>query len=212
MIHSQNKWLFISKRTICFLAAMTLLMFYLMQFPLYAATPAGRTIDRVAGDVERGIGDIERGVGDVLDPGRDGLLPDGSLNNGLNQDGDQWRTRNTTPDVTGNNSDHANTGDGILDDMMPDNGTSHPSADNPNGTIGDTTDDNLNNDETTPNETSDNTNDNVTDEPSTTDQADDNEKDEDNGGFRYTGLIIAIIIAVAVILLICLLVPRKKNK
>lgn len=58
---------------------------------------------------------------------------------------------------------------------------------------------------------------NMTTTPDTADTMPDNDntldgdnKDED--GFNYTGLIIALVIAAAVIVLIVLLVPKNKNK
>lgn len=220
MIHSksQAKRQSLRSRSLLLLAALSLTV-SLLGLPLYAKTiqtnsPAGRVMD----DIGRGARDIGRGVRDMIDPDRDGILPDGSIDNGIANDGDQFTTDSSsgvvTDHVTGPIPDSP-ANDGVIDEVLPDTPVtdgSRPST-NPDGTVTDNAAGDLTDGNTTT------TNDVTTTSPTTTDPAatttDANDTADnavnENGGFRWTGLIIAIVIAVAVVVLICLLIPKKKT-
>lgn len=203
------------KRSLLLLAVLSLVI-SLLGLPLYAKTiainsPAGHMVD----DIKRGARDFGRGVRDMVDPDGDGILPDGSLDNGIAGDGDQFVTDNANGNMTGNVSDNVTgpipntptTDDSLLDEVLPDTPVTEDSRPSPDGNIGDVTD----------NATGNTSGGTTTHAPTTsgattTSDANTDNTDGENGGFRWTGLVIALIIAVAVIVLICLLIPKKKNR
>lgn len=217
---AQNKWRQAGRRSLLLLAVLSLVI-SLLGLPLYAKTmntnsPAGRMVE----DVKRGARDLGRGVRDMVDPDRDGILPDGSVDNGIANDGNQFdgehgnMTGNVSDNVTGVIPDTPHSSSGMLDEVRPDTpvtDNSHPSPDdNANGNhAGDVTDNAAGDMNGTSNGAA------ATDTPATSDAGADNTDNTDGkteGGFRWTGLIIALVIAAAVIVLIWLLIPKKKNR
>lgn len=172
-----------------------ILMMTSLCLPLQAATPHRRDDRGIMGDMRDGIRRFGRDVSDALDPDTggtddgitgDGLLPDGSIDDGLADDGSQ-----NTPDD----------GD-ILPDTTPDGSgtvTTPVAGDDP--TPG--TDDTNRTDEVSPETTA----------PTTTDPAESGDNATESGatGFRWAGLIIALVISAAAVIVVILLVSKKKD-
>ena len=190
-MHKFNR-LFHGEKWIALVAAM-ILMLAVFCLPLQAASPyRGQDDNGIVGDIGNGVRRFGRDISDALDPNdngtADGLLPDGSINDGMDQDGSQ------------NDPDH----DGIPEmtadtdqDTLP--GTSDGT--DSNGTTG--TSGGTDTNPTTPG----------TSAPTTTNntQNGNDTSGTDNSGFRWTGLIIALVIAAAVVLIIILVMPKKKS-
>lgn len=208
---TQNKRQMACRKAILLLTVLSLVC-SLLGLPLYAQTavlnsPAGRVVD----GIQRGARDIGRGARDLIDPDHNGGMTDGGdLSDNNHSSG------HVTDRVTGPIPD-SGTSDGMIDEIMPDSPVtegveSMPSPDGGNGSVTDHTAENPSRpspDDTAPATT-------ASDAPETTgapETTDGNPADgSENGGFRWTGLIIAIIVAVAVIVLIWLLIPKKKNR
>lgn len=181
----KSKRLFHGRTGLC-LAAALILMMTLFALPLQARTARSGDGQGIIGDVRDGIRDFGRDVSDMVDPDGDGILPDGSLDNGIADDGAQ-----NLPDGS------TDMGDALLpDESTPTDSSTAPSE----GTdLPATSGDAANGTDHAPG----------TSAPVTTDSTDTSENAD--SGFRWSGLIIALVIAAAVVLLIVLLIPRRKD-
>ena len=193
-MHKTNR-LFHGRKWIALCAAM-ILMLTAFALPLQAASPYRRDDRGIVGDIRDGVRRFGRDVSDALDPDNgvtnDGLLPDGSIDDGMANDGSQ-----NTPDnggiLPGTTTDHGN---GAVT-------TPHTPT---------VTDDGLTpgTDGVAPGTTAPTTSAPTTTAP-VTDNGVNDTVEEQNGGFRWMGLIIGLVIAAAVDLIIILLVPKKKH-
>lgn len=194
-----------NRKWLCLLAALTIIATSLC-LPLWAMSP--RRNDRgIMGDIRDGIRDFGRDVSDMVDPDNDGILPDGSIDNGIADDGNQ-NTPSTPgtpgstddsilPGATDTPSDGTNAPD--VTDRVPDtsadtNQTDKPdvTTDRPNGAPdGDVSGNAPDGDTTNDGDTTDTT---------------------DKGGFPWGGIIIALVIVAAVVLLIVMLLPKRKDR
>lgn len=196
-MHKTNR-LFHGRRWIALFAVMTLLAISFC-LPLQAATLRGRDDQGIMGDMRDGIRRFGRDVSDALDPDSsapddgtvgDGLNPDGSIDDGMADDGSQ-----NTPDDGG-----------ILPGVTSEGNGATTTPDTPAETGDDSTpgtDDANRTEQVAPGTTA----------PTTTNAAEtgDNAQVDGNTGFRWTGLIIALVIAAAVVIVIILLVSKKKD-
>lgn len=189
MKHKSNR-LFHGTKWFAFCAAL-ILMTTTLCLPLQAAGPRGRNDRGIMGDLREGIRDFGRDVSDAIDPDGDGILPDGSIDNGIADDGSQNNpgTDGILPEVTtGETGNDTVPGTSAVTDTDPTPGT----------------DDAVRTDDTT----------NGTTAPTTTSgtvTGEENTETKDDSGFRWTGLVITLIIIAAVVLIIILLIPKKKH-
>ncbi|MBQ8288554.1 MAG: hypothetical protein IJX76_07275 [Clostridia bacterium] len=192
-MHKTNR-LFHGRKWIA-LGAVMIMMLTLFSLPLQAASPYRRDDRGIMGDIRDGVRRFGRDVSDAIDPDGDGVLPDGSIDDGMTNDGNQ-----NTPD-----------NGGILPGVTSDGTVTTP--DTPAETGDDPTpgtDDGNRTDEAIPGTTAPTTTATTTTAPTTDNGASDTVEDQE-GGFRWTGLIIGLVIAAAVVLIIILLVPKKKH-
>lgn len=214
----KSKRLFHGRTGLC-LAAALIMMMTLFALPLQARTARNGNGQGIIGDVRDGIRDFGRDVSDMVDPNGDGILPDGSLDNGIANDGAQ-----NLPDTSHN----AGTDNGAMlpDESNPINGSSSPSegnntpgasdnaangTDNAPGTSGNAANGTDNTPGTSGNAANGTDNAPGTSGAATTDTNQSDTSDNADTGFRWSGLIIALVIVAAVVLLIVLLIPKRKT-
>lgn len=184
-----------------------------LSLPLFAS--GKRDGKGMMGEIRDGVRQFGREVSDMVDPDGDGILPDGSVDNGIQNDGNQNGSGNgnatgtNRPDNTPNApSDTPENGENGAGDILPGVTDALPGT-NENGndpTPG--TDDANRTDEAAPGTTAPTTTTNR--EADTTDSTDGTENTED-GGFRWMGIIIALVVIAAVVGIIILLIPKRKD-
>lgn len=200
-----------SRKTKC-LAVFTaiLLLMTTLSLPLFARNT--RDGKGMMGEIRDGVRQFGREVSDMVDPDGDGILPDGSIDNGIQNDGNQNNGNdgsNSTPNVPGAPSDTPNNGNegsdsGILPGVTNDlPGTTEDRNDPTPGT-----DDANRTDEATPGTTAPTTTQNESNDQNDTTNNDDTAEES---GFRWTGIIIALVAIAAVVGIIILLIPKRKD-
>ncbi len=175
-----------SCKWLCLTAAIALLTTSLC-LPLWANT--NRRDGGMMDDIRDGVRGFGREVSDMVDPDNNGVLPDGSIDNGIADDGNQNTPSTTIPGTTETPSDTT----AVTTDRAPEttmNTTRPADTSRPNGAP----DGDVSGNAQDGNTTNDNTD--------TTDTT-------DEGGFPWAGIIIALVIVAAVILLIVMMLPRK---
>lgn len=196
----QIKWLSLCTAMILLITTLSL--------PLFAANPRGGRDGRgMMGDIRDGVRQFGRDVSDMVDPDGDGILPDGSIDNGIQNDGNQNGTDNT-PNTPSNPADTPDGNNGVLPGTTPDTGDNTPgtSEDQNDPTPG--TDDADRTDEATPGTTAPTT---TTDNAGNNNDTTDNTNNAEDDGFRWTGIVIALVVIAAVVGIIILLIPKKKS-
>ena len=171
-----------SRKWLCILAIAAILATSLC-LPLWANTIRR---DSVMDDVRDGVRNFGREVSDLVDPDHNGILPDGSIDNGIANDGNQNTPSTTVPGVTQNPADTT----AVTTDRAPEttaNTTRPATTTRPNGAPNGDVSGNAQDGNTT-NDATDTTN---------------------EGGFPWVGILIALIIVAAVVLLIVMMLPRK---
>lgn len=181
-----------SCKWICLITAIALLSVSFC-LPLWARTDRKDGMgDGMMGDIRDGVRKFGREVSDMVDPDNNGILPDGSIDNGIANDGNQNTPSTTVPGATERPSDTtAVTTDRAPETTVattrPTDTTRQPTTSRPNGAPdGDVSG-------------------NAPDGDTTNDTADTTEE----GGFPWVGIIIALVIVAAVVLLIAMMLPRK---
>ena len=157
--------------------------------PLWAKSPdKGNVMD----DVRDGIRDFGREVSDMVDPDQNGILPDGSIDNGIANDGNQNTPSTTVPDSTDKPSDTT----AVTTDRVPETtvSTTRPATTTRPA------------DTTRPNGAPDG---DVSGNAPDGDTTNDAQDTADEGGFPWVGIVIALIIVAAVVLLIIMLLPKR---
>ena len=173
-----------SRKWLCVLATVAILAASL-SLPLWANT---NRRGGMMNDVREGVRNFGREVSDMVDPDHNGILPDGSIDNGIANDGNQNTPSTTLPGVTENPSGTT----AVTTDRVPEttaNTTRPATTSRPNGAP----DGNVSGNAQDGNTTND-----------ATDTA-------DEGGFPWVGIIIALVIVAAVVLLIVMMLPRKER-
>lgn len=177
-----------SRKWLCVLATVAILATSL-SLPLWANT---NRRGGVMSDVREGVRNFGREVSDMVDPDNNGILPDGSIDNGIANDGNQNTPSTTLPGVTENPSGTT----AVTTDRVPETtaNTTRPADTTRPATT------------TRPNGAPDgNVSGNAQDGNTTNDATD----TADEGGFPWVGIIIALVIVAAVVLLIVMMLPRK---
>ena len=188
-----------------------------LSLPLFAS---GRRDGKgMMGEIRDGVRQFGREVSDMVDPDGDGILPDGSVDNGIQNDGNQNGNGNGSgngnatgtnrPDNTPSNpSDTPEGGENGAGDILPGVTDALPGTNEDGNDPTPGTDDTNRTDEAAPGTTAPTT---TTDrEADTTDSTDGTENAED-GGFRWMGIIIALVVIAAVVGIIILLIPKRKD-
>ena len=179
----------------CLVTAIALLATSLC-LPLWARTDRGDGMgDGMMGDIRDGVRKFGREVSDMVDPDNNGILPDGSIDNGIANDGNQNTPSTTVPGATQRPSD---TTAAVTTDRAPE--TTPSTTDRPADTTRPAT-------TTRPNGAPDGDVSGNAQDGNTTNDTDTDTTDE--GGFPWVGIIIALVIVAAVVLLIIMLLPRK---
>lgn len=200
------KWLALGMAMIVWIATLSL--------PLFAR--GGRDGKGLMGDLRDGVRQFGRDVSDMVDPDGDGILPDGSVDNGIQNDGNQNGSNgnggsngtDNTPNTPSNPSDTPDGGENGQGGVLPGVTNEQPGTteDRDDPTPG--TDDADRTDEAAPGTTA----------PTTTENGGNGEGDATNngdtaeeGGIRWTGIIIALVVIAAVVGIIILLIPKRKD-
>ena len=188
-----------------------------LSLPLFAR--GGRDGKGLMGDLRDGVRQFGRDVSDMVDPDGDGILPDGSVDNGIQNDGNQSGNggngpnggADNTPNTPGNPSNPSDTPEGgengeggVLPGVTDDQPGTTEDRDDP--TPG--TDDADRTDEAAPGTTA----------PTTTENGENGQDNATNdgdtaeeGGIRWAGIIIALVVIAAVVGIIILLIPKRKD-
>ena len=196
----QTKWLSLAIAMIVMTTALCL--------PAFAR--GNRNGKGMMGDIRDGVRQFGRDVSDMVDPDQNGILPDGSIDNGIQNDGNQNGSSSNggsatdpipgAPDTTDN---------GVLPGVTD---TTPSTTDTPlDPTPG--TDDANRTDEAAPNTTAPTTTTDSNGNQTTDDNqtADSDSETADDGGFRWAGIVIALVAIAAVVGVIVLLIPKKKD-